>query len=102
MSTAGQPNPARKLNLNEEKWTPELWRGGWTAIPSVIFEYQTRLGLDPLDINIILHLVSHWWKKDNKPYPFKVTIANRIGVDPRTVQRRIAAMERAKFIRREY
>lgn len=42
-----------------------------------------------------------WWTKDNKPHPSKRTIAEALGVDPRTVQRRIAAMEKAGFIHRE-
>jgi hypothetical protein len=33
---------------------------GWTAMPSVIIEKQEALGLDALDMNIILHL-SHYY-----------------------------------------
>src|SRR3989442_566097 len=52
-------------------------------------------------MNIILHLASYWWTHDSKPHPSKVTIAKAIGVTPRTVQRRIASLERGGFIRRE-
>lgn len=38
--------------------------------------------------------------KENLPRPSKKTIAAAIGVEPRTVQRRIAAMEKAEFIKR--
>jgi hypothetical protein len=74
---------------------------GWTCIPSVIIERQRAFGLDAIDINILMHLATHWWTEDNKPYPSKVTIAQALDVTPRTVQRRIAAMEAAGFIRRE-
>ena len=76
-------------------------KAGWTVLPNVIFERQKALGLDPLDINILLHIASHWWSQESKARPSKVTIAKAIGIDPRSVQRRIAALERAKLIRRE-
>jgi predicted transcriptional regulator len=41
------------------------------------------------------------WTAENKPHPSKSTIAEAIGVTPRTVQRRIAAMEHAGLIQRE-
>jgi len=84
----------------EKKWTKPLTEAGWTAIPSVIFERQYALGLDPLDLNIILHLAGYWWTAGNSPHPSKKTIAAAIGVDPRTVQRRIAKMEGAGFVKR--
>lgn len=100
-----KPNPtataAKELRVNEQKWTKTLMDAGWIAFPSVFIERQKGLGLDALDINILLHLSMYWWTKDNKPHPSKKTIAAAIGVHPRTVQRRIAAMETEGFIRRE-
>lgn len=92
---------AEKLHVNEKKWTPTLMKAGWTVLPNVLFERQQALGLDPLDINIILHIASYWWSEGSKPHPSKVTIAKAIGIDPRSVQRRIAALEAGELIRRE-
>ena len=50
--------------------------------------------------HIILQLLAYWWEPGNLPHPSKATIAAAIGVNPRTVQKRIAAMETAKFIKR--
>jgi DNA-binding transcriptional regulator YhcF (GntR family) len=101
-SESAEPKTAAEaLRVNEKKWTKLLMDAGWTCIPSVIIERQQALGLDPIDINILMHLAAHWWTEDNKPYPSKVTIAAALGVTPRTVQRRIAAMESAGFVRRE-
>lgn len=66
-----------------------------------ILERQQALGLDALDVNILLHLARYWWVHDNAPHPSKTSIAKAINVDPRTVQRRIAAMEKGGLIRRE-
>ena len=99
--TTKQAEAAKELRVNEEKWSPELMAAGWTALPSVLIERQAALGLDPLDINIILHLSSYWWTHDNKPHPSKKTIADAVGMTARTVQRRIAKMEADGLIRRE-
>jgi predicted transcriptional regulator len=93
--TAGQ------LRVNERKWTRPLMKAGFTILPTVIFERQQALGLDAIDVNILLHLSSYWWTAEGRPHPSKVTIAKAIGIDPRTVQRRIAAMEHDGLIRRE-
>jgi DNA-binding Lrp family transcriptional regulator len=92
--------PSSEISEVEKKWSKPLADAGWTAIPSVIFERQHALGLDALDINIILHLAGFWWKAGRDPHPSKATIAAAIGVDPRTVQRRIAKLEGAGFITR--
>jgi DNA-binding transcriptional regulator YhcF (GntR family) len=88
------------LNRNERKWGRKLWAAGWTAIPTVLLERQHRLGLQPLDLNIILQLAKHWWHADQPPFPAKGTIARCIGVSPRTVQRRLSALVQAKLIER--
>lgn len=89
-----------QLRVNEKKWSKELMAAGFTVIPSIILERQKALGLDPLDINIIAFLSTYWWKADGLPRPSKKTIGEAVGRDPRTVQRRIARLEKAGMIRR--
>jgi DNA-binding transcriptional ArsR family regulator len=89
------------LRINEKKWSKELMDAGWVAFPSILLEKQHALGLDPIDVNILLHLATYWWTAENKPHPSKGSIAAAIGVKPRTVQRHIAAMEHAGLILRE-
>lgn len=93
---------AQAIKINEKKWGRTLMDAGWTAFPSIILEKQSAFGLGALDINILLYLSTYWWEAENKPHPTKKTIAEAIGVDPRTVQRHIAEMESAGFIKREY
>ncbi len=95
---AAKTEAAKELKVNERKWSKTLMKAGWTAIPSVIFERQRALGLDALDINILAHLAGYWWTHDNKPHPAKKTIAEAMNVNPRTVQRRIASLEKAGLI----
>lgn len=93
---------SQRLRANEKKWTKPLMDAGWTVFPSIILEKQETLGLQPLDINIILHLAMYWWEATNRPHPSKATIAKAVGVHSRTVQKRIAALEKLGYLRREF
>ena len=90
-----------QLKRNEQKWTKPLMNAGWTVIPSVFLERQQALGLDPVDINIILQLARYWWYKEQPPYPSKKAIAECIGRSKSTVRKRIAQMEKDGLISRE-
>ncbi len=52
-----QKQNVEQLRVNEKKWTKPLMDSGWSVLPNIIIEKQAALGLDPLDMNIILHLV---------------------------------------------
>lgn len=98
-------NPIKKsdaetLRRNETKWSKPLMDAGWNAIPSIVIEKQEALGLDALDMNIIIHLSNYWWRVDNLPHPSVATIAKAIGVKPRTVQKRISALQAVGLLTR--
>ena len=101
MPTKKQAVTDSDLRTNEKKWTKPLMDAGWTALPSVIIENQRQLDLSPLDVNIILYLASKWWTAEGKPYPSKTTMAKAMNVHPRTIQKHVAALEAAAYIRRE-
>jgi hypothetical protein len=90
----------RDVRKIEKRWGKALTAAGWTAVPSVLLKYQKQLGLEPLDMNILLQLAKHWWDAGNPPFPSKASIAGSIGVRPRSVQRRIAKMEKVGLIQR--
>ena len=63
------------LKVNEEKWSKPLMDAGFVVLPSILLERQVAMDLDPVDLNILLHLIRHWWRADRLPYPTKRTIA---------------------------
>ena len=101
MTAKKQSTTDADLRTNEKKWSKPLMDAGWTALPSVIIENQKQLGLTPLDLNIVVYLASKWWTPEGKPYPSKATIAKVMDVHPRTVQKHLAALEAASYVRRE-
>lgn len=83
-----------------DKWGKTLIDAGFTVLPNVLFRNQTALKLKPLDVLIILHLASYWWRSDDNPRPAKTTVAASLNVTPRTVQRSIKKMEDMGYIKR--
>lgn len=100
MGNAAQKEDSRHLRRNEQKWTKPLMDAGWTVIPSVILERQRALGLDAVDVCILMHLAKHWWFEEKLPHPSKKSIAECMNITESTVRRRIAAMEAAGLIKR--
>ena len=95
-----KPTASPTEKVLEAKWGKTLIAAGFTALPDVIFQYQKALKLKPLDVLVLLHLASYWWKPNENPWPAKGTIADAIDVDPRTVQRSIAKMEALGYVKR--
>lgn len=83
-----------KDNSLERKWGVESLSFGWTALPISLLLNQRKLRLSPLGLNVLLHLLSQWWQKENLPYPSQSSIAEKLGVSTRTVQRELAQMKK--------
>jgi predicted transcriptional regulator len=102
-ATNGNVKPLRKTPKRKESvkmWGKLVLRAGFTIIPSTLLLKQAKLDLDSVDVNILLHLIVAWWKKEKPPYLSKKTIAARLKVDPSTVQRHIRKMEGLEILQR--
>ncbi len=100
-SAALKAQQQNTLRANEEKWTPALMAAaGWTALPSLILDKQPALGIDSVDLNILLQLAKYWWRKDDLPYPSKETLGELIGVTASTIRKHIKRMEQEGLIHR--
>lgn len=94
------PPGAAKGKKAEKMWGKSVIGYGFTITPSLLIQGQRRLGLSPLQFNIILHLMDFWWEPDRKPFPSKAELAERLDVHPRTVQKNIAELEGQGLIKR--
>lgn len=92
--------PAPNKRSTEAKWGKPITEAGWTTIPNILIRRQRTLGLEPIDINILLHLLTYWWEDENHPHPSKDTLAQSIGVSSSTIQRRIRQMEAGGLLKR--
>ena len=92
--------PRTALKASEKKWGHDVLRHGWCLLPSLLFRAQRKLNITALQMAVLLQILEHWWEAERAPYPSKETIAHRLDMSARQVQRHIAALEKAGYVRR--
>lgn len=74
---------------------------GFQAVPDLLLKHQDRLGLSPTNLVVLLNVLMHWWYPDQKPFPRSTTIAKRMGLSPRAVQRSLQKLQRLGLLTRQ-
>lgn len=83
-----------------EKWG-DAAEAGFQTVPDILLKKQVELGLSATDMLVLLNVTVHWWYKERMPFPRTSTIAARMGVDARTVQRSLKKMVALGLVTRE-
>jgi len=108
MSDSKQPPasnvvPLRKQkasNSAESKWGKSVIEIGFCVVPSLLLRAQSRLGLNPTQLAILLQLCDFWWDEARKPFPSKKVLSERLGISERQIQRHVAELEKAGLVQR--
>ncbi|RWQ14144.1 helix-turn-helix domain-containing protein [Mesorhizobium sp.] len=74
---------------------------GFQAVPDVLILRQGKLGLSSEELNVLLNLTLHWWREDDVVFPRTATIAQRMGVSLRSVQRATKSLEKKGLVKRQ-
>src|SRR5258708_3593457 len=77
-----------------KKWGDECLDAGFQILPDVLLKCQRFMDLEPIDVVILLNITMQWWEFDKLPYPRPSTLAKRMDVSTRTVERRIAKLQK--------
>lgn len=85
---------------SEKKYGKPVMDLGFCIVPSLLMQAQARLGINPVQFNIIMHLADIWWDAAQRPWPKKQLLAERMGMSERQVQRQIAELESAGLVQR--
>ncbi len=70
----------------------DILSDGHTSIPNLILDLYTELGLTHSELVFIIHLMQYKWGKKN-PYPALTSIAAKMGVSRRNVQRYVSSLK---------
>lgn len=100
-ATGAAPKKTENATTLEEKWGKATMAQRFTVVPSIMLQGQRRLGINANELAVLLHIMEHWWKADDLPWPSKRTIAERLDVSEKTVQRATARMEQLGLIERK-
>lgn len=95
------PPPAKTASSTERIWGKSVTRHGYAGIPNILIRAQSRLGLSPLQFNIVVQLLEYWRDPARPPFPSKEELALRMGVKAKTIQTNIRALEKAGLVRRQ-
>ena len=64
----------------------EILDEGFTSVPNILLRYRSRIGLKPKHVMLIVDIMSYKW--DSKyPFPSYSTLAQRSGIEERSVKR---------------
>jgi DNA-binding transcriptional ArsR family regulator len=100
LPSTAKPKNAQAVAENTRKCGNDIVEAGWIFLPSTLVLKRDELGMDAVDLNILLVLLQFWWKADGLPFPTKQTIGNLVGIDPSNVRKRLAKLEQKGLITR--
>jgi hypothetical protein len=99
------PEDTAKKHRVEVRLTPKL-ANGFCAVPSILIQGAHRLrphegaqGLTPTEVLILIHLLDRKWDA-RMPFPAITTVAEQMGLKPRTVRGAIQRLEKLGYLKR--
>lgn len=96
-----QQEPRTRQQAFEKRWGTKVADHGFTMVPTMMLWMQARLGLSSPQTMVLLQILSHWFDCGSLPWPSKDTIAKRLAIKPRQVQRILSDLENAGLIERK-
>jgi hypothetical protein len=69
---------SKKASSTERIWGKAVYKHGYTGIPSILIQAQKRLGINAMQMNIIVQLLDYFFEPSRKPFPTKRELSNRI------------------------
>lgn len=82
----------------DAKWGDGLM-AGYQILPNALVRNQRILKLSATDMVVIANLNQAWWFEDRPPYLRPQTIARRMGVATRTVQRSLSKLRELELLK---
>jgi hypothetical protein len=88
------------MRASDQKWGRRVIEFGFCILPSLLLRAQRRLGVNPSQLAILIHLADYWWEASRKPYPSKKSLGARLGLSAGQVQRHIQGLEKLGLVKR--
>jgi predicted transcriptional regulator len=98
----GTFDEAVKMSDIVDKWGEAVAERGFAQVPNYLLLLNRFLDeekrLSPIELLVLIQLVGAWWQKDRMPFPSMATLATRIGVSERQVQRSMVRLVKDGFL----
>ena len=92
MATNTAQDTRKTLHESEKKWGKPAIAAGFLLFPNMLLQKQHALGLDCIDVVIILQILKHWWFAESAPFPSQVQLAKTMNVDLSTIKRHLVRL----------
>jgi biotin operon repressor len=73
---------------------------GFCILPALLLRAQKRLGLSATQLALVIQLSDFWWDDGRIPWPKKETLAQRLGLSEKQVQRLVRGLEQRGYVKR--
>lgn len=94
IETSGEPLRESRVR---SKWD-YVTDPGFLTLPYVLLLHQADLKISSEHLNVLLNVIAHWHSNGRMPYPRTTTIAKRMGISPRSVQRSLSWLIKNEFL----
>jgi hypothetical protein len=97
-----EPAPKNRYGF-DQRWHAALKADGFVQVSTFFLENYHRLnqGLTHGEAMFVIHLMQHKWGEE-APFPSYATIARRMAVSEKAVQRMAASLQQKKLLYREF
>lgn len=90
--------PAAQAKQSDKKFGPAVMSHGQYIVPALMLRAQARLNVNSTQMVVLLQLLDFWWTKDSSAHPSIKTIAERIDLTTKQVQRTVDALVKKGLI----
>ena len=95
-----QAKPSESKTVLQKKWGSTIIAAGYTAVPDMLLKRMGALGLKPMEMIVLLQILTYWWTDEARPFPSKKLLATAIGCKEKAVQRAISKLHNLGFLER--
>ena len=82
-----------------DKWGDDVvGEFGFLAIPNLLLYNISKLGINTTDSLVLIFLLSYWWDDEAVVFPSSASIAKRIGLARRTIDRSLDSLDKKGLI----
>ena len=74
---------SKKASSTERIWGKAVYKHGYAGIPSILIQAAQRLGINPMQMNIIIQLLDYWFEPSRKPFPTKQDTGETVSASPK-------------------
>lgn len=98
VSFPNNQSPGKQKKISEDKFGKKVMDCGFNMVPSILLRGQKRLGLNPTQLAVLIQLLDHWWQPANPARPGQKSLANRLNLSKRQLQRVLKQLQDAGFV----